>query len=111
MDDVLSNLMGPLSPHNSVQAAAVALQNDFENLIIENKKYYAMACKGESFVCLFIVTNESNDEGLFYPAIYRFVYTHLHRTRINHPPVIVIPINPRQECNEEYNERPIRAAN
>ncbi|XP_014214251.1 probable ATP-dependent RNA helicase CG8611 [Copidosoma floridanum] len=45
MDDVLSKLLVPLSRHNSVQAAAIALQNDFENLVLENKKIYGMACK------------------------------------------------------------------
>ncbi|OXU24684.1 hypothetical protein TSAR_005180 [Trichomalopsis sarcophagae] len=45
MDDVLAKLLGPLSPHNSVHAAAIALQNDFENLVLENKRLYTAACK------------------------------------------------------------------
>ncbi|XP_029659402.1 probable ATP-dependent RNA helicase CG8611 [Formica exsecta] len=45
MNDVLDKLLGPLSQHNSVQAAAVALQNDFENLVLEDKQLGAKACK------------------------------------------------------------------
>ncbi|KAL6427766.1 hypothetical protein ACFW04_008303 [Cataglyphis niger] len=45
MNDVLDKLLGPLSKHNSVQAAAVALQNDFENLVLEDKQLGAKACK------------------------------------------------------------------
>ncbi|XP_058800027.1 probable ATP-dependent RNA helicase CG8611 [Phymastichus coffea] len=45
MDDVLNNLIGPLSPHNSVHAAAIALQNNLEELVLENKKYHTLACK------------------------------------------------------------------
>lgn len=45
MNDVLDKLLGPLSKHNSVQAAAVALQNNFENLILEDKQLGAKACK------------------------------------------------------------------
>lgn len=47
MNDVLDKLLGPLSKHNSVQAAAVALQNDFENLVLEDKQLGAKACKGK----------------------------------------------------------------
>lgn len=46
MDEILAKLLVPLSRHNSVQSAAIALQSDFENLVLENKKYYNMACKG-----------------------------------------------------------------
>ncbi|KYQ57421.1 hypothetical protein ALC60_03382 [Trachymyrmex zeteki] len=45
MNDVLDKLLGPLSNHNSVQAAAVALQNDFEDLVLENQQLRAKACK------------------------------------------------------------------
>ncbi|XP_029166347.1 probable ATP-dependent RNA helicase DDX31 isoform X2 [Nylanderia fulva] len=45
MNDVLDKLLGPLSKHNSVQATAVALQNDFETLVMEDKKLGAKACK------------------------------------------------------------------
>ncbi|KYM76369.1 hypothetical protein ALC53_13396 [Atta colombica] len=45
MNDVLDKLLGPLSKHNSVQAAAVALQNDFEDLVLENRQLGAKACK------------------------------------------------------------------
>ncbi|KAG5322246.1 Y8611 helicase, partial [Pseudoatta argentina] len=45
MNDVLDKLLGPLSKHNSVQAAAVALQNDFEDLLLENRQLGAKACK------------------------------------------------------------------
>lgn len=47
MNDVLDKLLGPLSRHNSVQAAAIALQNDFENLVLEDRQLSAKACKGE----------------------------------------------------------------
>lgn len=50
MNDILDKLLGPLSKHNSVQAAATALQNDFENLVLENKQLGAKAYKGECFV-------------------------------------------------------------
>ncbi|XP_015607952.1 probable ATP-dependent RNA helicase CG8611 [Cephus cinctus] len=45
MNDVLDKLLGPLSKHSSSGAAANALQNDFETLILENKKLHGMACK------------------------------------------------------------------
>lgn len=47
MNDVLDKLLGPFSKHNSVQAAAVALQNDFEDLVLENQQLGAKACKGK----------------------------------------------------------------
>lgn len=47
MNDALGKLLGPLSRHNSVQAAATALQNDFENLILDNRQLGTKACKGE----------------------------------------------------------------
>jgi len=46
MNVVLDKLLGPLSKHNSVQAAAVALQNDFENLLLDNQRLKERACKG-----------------------------------------------------------------
>ena len=52
MDDVLSKLLVPLSTHNTVQAAAIALQNDFEELVLEDKKLHAKACKGEFFLLI-----------------------------------------------------------
>jgi len=51
MNVVLDKLLGPLSKHNTVQAAAVALQNDFENLLLDNQRLKERACKGRS--CLF----------------------------------------------------------
>ncbi|EFN87010.1 Probable ATP-dependent RNA helicase DDX31 [Harpegnathos saltator] len=54
MNDVLDKLLGPLSKHNSVQAAATALQNDFENLLLENRQLNAKACKAyASWVCFY----------------------------------------------------------
>lgn len=50
MNDILDKLLGPLSKHNSVQAAAIALQNDFENLVLENRQLGAKAYKGKCFV-------------------------------------------------------------
>lgn len=47
MDDVLDRLMGPLSNHSSPRNAAIALQNDFENLILEDAKLREKACKGK----------------------------------------------------------------
>lgn len=48
MNDVLEKLLGHLSKYRSTEAAAIALQNEFENLVIENKKLHEKACKGES---------------------------------------------------------------
>lgn len=48
MKDVLDKLMGPLSKHHSVEATATALQNEFETLVLENKKFHSQACKGKS---------------------------------------------------------------
>lgn len=45
MDDILDKLMGPLSRQHTVQAAATDLQNKFENLIIDNKKFHDKACR------------------------------------------------------------------
>ncbi|XP_012214614.2 ATP-dependent DNA helicase DDX31 [Linepithema humile] len=45
MNDILDKLLGPFSKHNSVQATATALQNDFENLVLENKQLGEKACK------------------------------------------------------------------
>ncbi|XP_015126837.1 probable ATP-dependent RNA helicase DDX31 isoform X2 [Diachasma alloeum] len=45
MKDVLEKLMGPFSRHLSVEATATDLQNKFENLLIEEKKFHSMACK------------------------------------------------------------------
>lgn len=47
MNDILDKLLGPLSKHNSVQAAAIALQNNFENLVLENRQLNKKACKGK----------------------------------------------------------------
>nr|XP_012145809.1 PREDICTED: probable ATP-dependent RNA helicase CG8611 [Megachile rotundata] len=38
MDDVLDKLMSPLSKHSSTQGAAIALQNEFENMVLEDPK-------------------------------------------------------------------------
>ena len=48
MNDVLAKLLGPLSKHHSAEAAAIALQNEFENLVLEDKRLHEKACKGES---------------------------------------------------------------
>ncbi|XP_051153338.1 probable ATP-dependent RNA helicase DDX31 [Leptopilina boulardi] len=45
MNDVLEKLLGHLSKYRSTEAAAIALQNEFENLVIENKKLHEKACK------------------------------------------------------------------
>lgn len=50
MNDVLAKLLGPLSKHRSAEAAAIALQNEFENLVIEDKRLHEKACKGESLM-------------------------------------------------------------
>ncbi|KAJ8677159.1 hypothetical protein QAD02_012946 [Eretmocerus hayati] len=47
MDNILTSLLGTLSNHNSVQVAAVVLQNDFEQLVHEDRKFHDLACKGE----------------------------------------------------------------
>lgn len=49
MDDVLDKLLGPLSKHSSVHNAAIALQNEFETMVIEDPKLREKACKGESW--------------------------------------------------------------
>lgn len=59
MNDVLDKLLGPLSNHNSVQAAAVALQNDFEDLVLENQQLRAKACKGKCNILRFALRNKS----------------------------------------------------
>ena len=46
MNDVLDKLVGPFSKHNSVQATAIALQNEFETLVLNNKQFHSKACKG-----------------------------------------------------------------
>ncbi|XP_076675298.1 ATP-dependent DNA helicase DDX31 isoform X2 [Andrena cerasifolii] len=46
MDDVLDKLLTPLSIHSSAHNAAVALQNEFENLVLEGSKLREKACKG-----------------------------------------------------------------
>lgn len=53
MNGVLDKLLGPFSKHNSVQAAAIALQNDFEDLVLENKQLGAKACKGKCNILQF----------------------------------------------------------
>ncbi|XP_011505853.1 PREDICTED: probable ATP-dependent RNA helicase CG8611 [Ceratosolen solmsi marchali] len=45
MDKVLEGLLDPLSPYTSACDAAVGLQNKFEELVLADKKLYAMACK------------------------------------------------------------------
>lgn len=49
MDDILDKLMGPLSKQFTVQAAATDLQNKFENLVIDNKKFHDQACRGKFY--------------------------------------------------------------
>ncbi|XP_017767100.1 PREDICTED: probable ATP-dependent RNA helicase CG8611 [Eufriesea mexicana] len=45
MDDVLDKLLGPLSKHSSVHNAAIALQNEFETMVIEDSKLREKAYK------------------------------------------------------------------
>ena len=45
MEDVLDKLLTPLSMHSSAHNAAVALQNEFENLVLEGSKLREKACK------------------------------------------------------------------
>ncbi|XP_043469851.1 probable ATP-dependent RNA helicase CG8611 [Leptopilina heterotoma] len=45
MNDVLAKLLGHLSKYRSQEAAAIALQNEFENLVHENKRLHEKACK------------------------------------------------------------------
>jgi len=59
MNDVLDKLLGHLSKHNSVQAAAVALQNDFEDLVLENQQLGAKACKGKCIILRFALHNKT----------------------------------------------------
>lgn len=47
MNDVLDKLLGPFSKHSSAQTAAVALQNDFEDLVLTNRQLGMKACKGK----------------------------------------------------------------
>lgn len=47
MDDVLDKLLTPLSMHSSAHNAAVELQNEFENLVLEGSKLREKACKGK----------------------------------------------------------------
>ncbi|CAL7947798.1 unnamed protein product [Xylocopa violacea] len=46
MDDVLDKLLGPLSKHSSAHNAAIALQNEFESMVVEDAKLREKACKG-----------------------------------------------------------------
>ena len=61
--------MGPLSKHSSAHNAAVALQNDFENLILEDTKLRERACKGkkrdngENLTGIISTWRDSNEEG------------------------------------------------
>lgn len=48
MEDVLDKLLGPLSKHSSAHGAAIALQNEFENMLIEDSKLREKACKAYS---------------------------------------------------------------
>ncbi|XP_012268954.2 probable ATP-dependent RNA helicase DDX31 [Athalia rosae] len=45
MSGILDKLLGPLSTRNSVEAAATALQNQFETLVLEDKEIHKKACK------------------------------------------------------------------
>ncbi|XP_053987364.1 probable ATP-dependent RNA helicase CG8611 [Hylaeus volcanicus] len=45
MEDVLDKLLTPLCKHSSAHNAAIALQNEFENLVLEDPKLRAMACR------------------------------------------------------------------
>ncbi|KAK9306246.1 hypothetical protein QLX08_002980 [Tetragonisca angustula] len=45
MDDILDKLLTPLSKHPSVHNAAIALQNEFETMVLEDKKLREKACK------------------------------------------------------------------
>ncbi|KAG7202035.1 hypothetical protein KM043_004719 [Ampulex compressa] len=65
MDNVLEKLLGPLSNHASVQAAAVALQNDFETLLLEDKDLHAKACKAYVSWVRFYSSYPRNMRGVF----------------------------------------------
>ncbi|XP_078044649.1 ATP-dependent DNA helicase DDX31 [Augochlora pura] len=45
MDDVLGKLLTPLCKHNSAHGAAIALQNEFESLVLEESKLRGAAVK------------------------------------------------------------------
>lgn len=45
MNDVLAKLLGHLSKYRSQEAAAIALQNEFENLVLQDKRLHEKACK------------------------------------------------------------------
>ncbi|XP_066594785.1 ATP-dependent DNA helicase DDX31 [Prorops nasuta] len=45
MEDVLDKLLGRFSKHRTPHAAAIALQNEFETLVVESKKLREKACK------------------------------------------------------------------
>ena len=45
MDDILNNLLTPLSKHSSVHNAAIGLQNEFETMVLEDTKLRERACK------------------------------------------------------------------
>lgn len=47
MDDILNNLLTPLSKHSSVHNAAIGLQNEFETMVLEDTKLRERACKGK----------------------------------------------------------------
>lgn len=49
MNGILDKLIGPLSNHRNAQVAATSLQNEFENLVLEQRKLHVMACKGKGF--------------------------------------------------------------
>lgn len=65
MDDILDKLIGPLSRQNTVQAAATDLQNKFENLVIDSKKFHDKACRGKIFT-LIIFKKVSTDSLIKY---------------------------------------------
>lgn len=51
MDDTLDKLLGPLSKHASAHNAAIALQNEFENMVLEDSRLRDKAHKGGSDLC------------------------------------------------------------
>lgn len=47
MHKILQNLIVFQSKHCNVEAAATALQNEFENLVLEDKMLHRLACQGK----------------------------------------------------------------
>jgi hypothetical protein len=86
MDDVLRGLMDPLSPYRSACDAAVALQNKFEDLVLDDKKLYAMACKGRLLTlscCIFILFRIHRKVNVFHPSIEAVRLSRLARSKIS----------------------------